>query len=64
MREQAISKRKDTRTRVTYAGKTSTRGDFDAKKFALLLIEKRGKSKSLAERQRRQAEMEAKVAGH
>ncbi|TIQ42536.1 hypothetical protein [Mesorhizobium sp.] len=61
MREQAISNRKDTRTRVTYAGKTSTRSDFDAKKFALLLIEKRGRSKSLDERERA---MEAKFAKH
>ncbi|PBB84570.1 hypothetical protein [Mesorhizobium sp. WSM3876] len=62
MREQAITSRKDTRTRVTYAGKTSIRSDFDAKKFALLLLEKRGKRKTLAERERLQAAMEAKFA--
>jgi hypothetical protein len=62
MLEKAVSQRNETRTRITYAGKTSTRYDFDPKKFALLLIEKRGKSKSLEERARRQAEMEEKVA--
>ncbi|WP_189587875.1 hypothetical protein [Mesorhizobium sp. M3A.F.Ca.ET.201.01.1.1] len=47
---------------MTYAGKTSIRSDFDAKKFALLLLEKRGKRKTLAERERLQAAMEAKFA--
>ncbi|MBZ9698819.1 hypothetical protein [Mesorhizobium sp. CO1-1-9] len=64
MIEKAIQDRNNTRTRVTFAGKTSTKTNFDPRKFALLLIEKRGKSKSISmeERTRRQAEMEAKVA--
>jgi hypothetical protein len=59
--EKADKDRGEGRTRVTIAGKTSTRANFDPRKFALHLLEQRGKSKSLDERLRRQAEMEAKV---
>lgn len=57
--EKAERERGERRTKVTIFGKTSTRTNFDPKKFALTLIERRGKP-SLDERIRRQEEMERK----
>ncbi|WP_152536152.1 hypothetical protein [Mesorhizobium loti] len=62
MRETAVSERSDKRRRVTYAGKTSTRSDFDPKKFALSLIEKRVKKPGIEEREARLRRAEAAVA--
>ncbi|MGO4832886.1 hypothetical protein AB4144_11425 [Rhizobiaceae sp. 2RAB30] len=58
--EKADRDHGEARTRVTYAGETSTRTSFDPKKFALLLIEQRGKKRTLEERVRRQEEIEEK----
>ncbi|RLP21981.1 hypothetical protein D8676_26465 [Mesorhizobium sp. YM1C-6-2] len=63
--EKADRDRGEGRTRVTFAGKTSTRTSFDPKKFALLLLEKRiKKTKTIEERDAWMREAEAKVGRH
>lgn len=59
--EKADRDRGEGRTRVTIAGKTSTRTNFDPRKFALSLLERRGR-KTLAEREAWMREAEAKSA--
>lgn len=48
--------------RITFAGKTSERTDFDAVKFAQAIVRTRKPKMTLAERQARQRAMEAKIA--
>lgn len=47
---------------ITFAGKTSARADFDAKKFAQAIIRTRKTKMTLAERRAKQRAMEAKLA--
>jgi hypothetical protein len=60
--EQSDAQHASIRRRVIYLGKTTTRSDFDPKKFAAEIIERRGIKMTLAQRQARQAAMEAAVA--
>lgn len=49
---------------ITFAGKTSARADFDAKKFAQAIVRTRRPKMTLGERQAKQRAMEAKLANY
>lgn len=62
--ETATVDRGESRTAVTYAGKTSVRTGFDPKAFArVLIMERRLKKTGFRDRVARQAEMEATLVG-